>query len=287
MKKNYKRNWLFKFKSAFVLASFLLSGTAMAQLSGTYTINKGASASATNFTSFKSFATAISKGVTGPVTVNVVKGSGPYSEWVQFDNITGTSSTNTVTVNGNENTITYGGTSSRSPVITFNGTDYFTIDDLIINNSGSSYGRCVQIRGGSTFVTVSNCKLNMPNMTSTNSANCYVILGNGSSSRVFTYQNAASNCVIKNNVTSSGINKGPYWGIFAAGSQYYGAINQYNTIDGNEIKDFYYYGIRTYYEKIGTTITNNKIHCTGHTRYRGRYGIYMYQYYSNGGFNVS
>jgi len=287
MKKNYKRNWLFKFKSAFVLASFLLSGTAMAQLSGTYTINKGASASATNFTSFKSFATAISKGVTGPVTVNVVKGSGPYSEWVQFDNITGTSSTNTVTVNGNENTITYGGTFSRSPVITFNGTDYFTIDDLIINNSGSSYGRCVQIRGGSTFVTVSNCKLNMPNMTSTNSANCYVILGNGSSSRVFTYQNAASNCVIKNNVTSSGINKGPYWGIFAAGSQYYGAINQYNTIDGNEIKDFYYYGIRTYYEKIGTTITNNKIHCTGHTRYRGRYGIYMYQYYSNGGFNVS
>ena len=134
MKKNYKRNWLFKFKSAFVVAFFLFSGTAMAQLSGTYTIDKGSSASATNFTSFKSFASAVSRGVTGPVTVNVAKGSGPYSEWVEFGNITGTSSTNTVTVNGNGNTITHAGSSSRSPVFTFKSTDYFTLDNLIIEN---------------------------------------------------------------------------------------------------------------------------------------------------------
>ena len=208
MKKNYKRNWLFKIKSAFVLASFLLSGTAMAQLSGTYTINKGSSASTTNFTSFRSFATAAARGVTGPVTVNVVKGSGPYSEWVQFDNISGTSSTKTITVNGNGNTITHAGSGSRSAVITFNSTDYFTIDNLLINNMGSSYGRCVQIRGGSTYVTVSNCKLNMPNMTSTSTANCYVLLGNGSNYSVYTYQDAASNCVIRNNVTSSVSTKG-------------------------------------------------------------------------------
>ena len=287
MKKNYKRNWLFKFKSAFVMAFFLFSGTAMAQLSGTYTIDKGSSASATNFTSFKSFASAVSRGVTGPVTVNVTKGSGPYSEWVEFGNITGTSSTNTVTINGNGNTITHAGSSSRSAVMTFNSTDYFKIDDLTITNTGFSYGRCVQIRGLSTYVTVSNCKLNMPNMTSTNTANCYVLLGNGSNYSVYQYSNAASNCVIKNNVTSSGVNKGPYWGIFAAGSRYYSTANQFNTIDGNEIKDFYYYGIRTYYEKVGTTITNNRIHNTGHTRYRGRYGVYCYQYSSNGGFNIS
>ncbi|MDG2041301.1 MAG: PKD domain-containing protein [Bacteroidia bacterium] len=286
MKKNYKRNWLFKIKSAFVLASFLLSGTAMAQLSGTYTINKGSSASTTNFTSFRSFATAAARGVTGPVTVNVVKGSGPYSEWVQFDNISGTSSTKTITVNGNGNTITHAGSGSRSAVITFNSTDYFTIDNLLINNTGSSYGRCVQIRGGSTYVTVSNCKLNMPNMTSTNTANCYVLLGNGSNYSVYTYQDAASNCVIRNNVTSSGVNKGPYWGIFSAGPRY-NASTRFNTFDGNEIKDFYIYGIRTYYEKTGTTITNNKIHRTGHSRYRGAYGIYAYQYYGGGSFNIS
>jgi PKD repeat protein len=286
MKKNYKRNWLFKFKSAFVLASFLLSGTAMAQLSGTYTINKGSSASTTNFTSFSSFATAAARGVTGPVTVNVVKGSGPYSEWVEFGNISGTSSTNTITVNGNGNTITYAGSSSRSPVITFNSTDYFTIDNLTVANTGSSYGRCVQIKNSSTYVTVSNCKLNMPNMRSTSTANCYVILGNGSNYSVYTYANAASNCVIKNNVTSSVRNYGPYWGIFAAGPRYNGSTN-FNTFDGNEIKDFYYYGIRTYYEKRNTVITNNVIHNTGYTTNRNKYGIYCYQYYSGGGFNIS
>ena len=287
MKKNYKRNWLFKFKSAFVLASFLLSGTAMAQLSGTYTINKGSSASTTNFTSFKSFATAAARGVTGPVTVNVVKGSGPYSEWVEFGNISGTSATKTITVNGNGNTITHAGSGSRSPVITFNSTDYFTIDNLTVTNTGSSYGRCVQIRGGSTYVTVSNCKLNMPNMRSTSTANCYVILGNGSNYSVYTYQDAASNCVIKNNVTSSVRNYGPFWGIFASGNRYTTVTNRFNTFDGNEVKDYYYYGIRTYYEKRGTRIINNLVHNSGHTSSRYKYGIYCYQYYSNGEFNIS
>ena len=286
MKKNYKRNWLFKFKSAFVMAFFLFSGTAMAQLSGTYTIDKGSSASTSNFTSFRSFASAVSKGVTGPVTVNVVKGSGPYSEWVEFGNISGTSSTNTITVNGNGNKITYRGTSSRSAVVTFSSTDYFTFDNVVVENTGSSYGRCVQIRNVSTYVTVSNCKLDMPNMTSTSSRNCYMLLGNGSNYSVYSYANAAENCVIKNNVTSSRTNYGPYWGIFAAGPRY-NSSTKFNTFDNNEIKDFYYYGIRTYYEKEGTTITNNLVHNTGHTRSGTMYGIYAYQYYSAGGFNIS
>ena len=104
MTKNYERNWLFTFKSVILFSSMLFAGTAMAQLSGTYTINSGAATSGTNYASFTAFATAINGvGVSGPVTVNVVSGSGPYNETVTFT-ASGTA-TNTITVNGNGNTI--------------------------------------------------------------------------------------------------------------------------------------------------------------------------------------
>ena len=137
MKKNYKRNWLFKLKTAFVFGSLLFAGSAMAQLSGTYTINSASSTSGTNYSSFGAFASAInSSGVSGPVTVNVVKGSGPYVEKVTFT-ASGTSS-NTITINGNGETIRNTGT-----IIYMNGADYFTFDNLDIVNTGTGTGtRC-------------------------------------------------------------------------------------------------------------------------------------------------
>jgi len=288
MKKNYKqRNWLFKLKTVFTFSFVLLTCSAIAQLSGNYTIDSSAITTGSNYQSFVDFADTINKyGVSGPVTVDVVANSGPYYQWVEFKDIVGASSTNTITLNGNGNTVSHVGLVSRSPVFTFKSTDHFTLDNLIIENTGSFYGRCVQIRDASTYVTISNCQLNMPNMTSTSSRNCYVLLGNGSNTSVYTYANAAEHCMIVNNVTSAPVNEGPYWGIFMADERN-NPDNKFNTIHNNEIKDFKNYGIRTYYCDEGTTITNNKVHNTGHTSTRTNYGIFAYQYNSPGGFNIS
>ncbi|MDX5442395.1 MAG: hypothetical protein LPJ89_01280, partial [Hymenobacteraceae bacterium] len=66
--------------------------------SGTYTINKNAPASATNFQSFADAINALTCGsAAGPVVFNVVAGTGPYNELVVMPSIPGASATNTIT----------------------------------------------------------------------------------------------------------------------------------------------------------------------------------------------
>src|SRR5687768_4836503 len=91
----------------FLFAGLLASSTLTAQLNGVYTIDNTIAASATNFTSFATFAASLNVGgVSGPVTVNVGTTSGPYTEQVNFIQAPGISATNTVTINGNGRTIT-------------------------------------------------------------------------------------------------------------------------------------------------------------------------------------
>ena len=83
--------------------------------SGVYTINKNQPLSTTNFTSFNEAFSMIRLGtVAGPVTLNVVSGSGPYNEQLLISGpITGMNAINKITVDG-------GGTKE---MIWFNTTD--------------------------------------------------------------------------------------------------------------------------------------------------------------------
>ena len=273
MKKNYKRNWLFKFKSAFVLASFLLSGTAMAQLSGKYTINKGVAASTTNYTSFRSFASAInSKGVSGPVTVDVVAGSGPYSEQVTFT-ASGTAS-NTITINGNGEKITSAGTYRNYTVIYLNGADFFTFDNLAVEANGISSGtRCYTINNSANSNTIKNSNLTMPRYTSTSSYTAYIMY----SSDLYYRRdgNHGTGNVVKDNVMSNGISTtaGPYYGVI----DYRGFRTQTagNTVTGNSISDVYMAGVYNYYCNDWEA-SNNKISFRSRTSYTV-YGVYGYR----------
>src|SRR5438105_2602461 len=135
MSKNYKL--------VLILALFLcqaMTGLFAQALSGVYTINSGGSG-ATNFLNFTAFATAINaNGVSGPVIVNVVPGSGPYVEQVSFNQITGAGAANRITINGNNNLITFNSVSSAQPwTIGFNGADYFTFNNLYIQGTGATY----------------------------------------------------------------------------------------------------------------------------------------------------
>src|SRR5437870_4651260 len=126
MKKKY-----FKFRM-YAVAFCLFSLRSVAQLSGIVTIDNTAPTSATNFTSFTAFAAVINTaGVNGPLTVNVSATSTVYTEQVELKVITGTSATNTITLNGNGRTITFNATAAALPcTFLMSGTDYLTVNNL-------------------------------------------------------------------------------------------------------------------------------------------------------------
>ena len=267
MKKNYKRNWLFKLKTAFVFGSLLFAGSAMAQLSGTYTINSASSTSGTNYSSFGAFASAInSSGVSGPVTVNVVKGSGPYVEKVTFT-ASGTSS-NTITINGNGETIRNTGT-----IIYMNGADYFTFDNLDIVNTGTGTGtRCFTFKGGANYNTIKNSNLTISSYTSTSNSTAYVAFSNSLTGR--STGNHGSYNVIENNVMSNGTSSsaGPYYGVMDYRSSSTKGIG--NIVKDNDIHDIYYYAMYNYYVE-GFQFNNNDVKFRSNANYG--YVVYGYQ----------
>ncbi len=280
MKKNYTRNWLFKLKSLAVFGALLFAGTASAQLSGTYTVN---SAGGGDFTSLTAVVDTLnSKGVSGPVTINVAALSGPYSGGLEFEDVIGTA-TNTIVLNGNGVTVTRNG----SRTMQFSGCEYMTINDFVIENTGSTstQTRCVQIRDESDHVNVTNCELNMPNMTSTSNSNAYLYIGNGTTS-IFTYSSAGSNCLIQNNVTNGPVNSGPYYGMCSMDVNSNSDENP-NKFDNNNIKNWRHYGVFTYYTDLGFEFTNNDIHNTGNTSNNFMYGLYMYNYFAGGEMKIT
>lgn len=131
-----------------------------AVVAGTYTINKGAPASATNYTSFTSAADALSCGITGPVVFNVVSGSGPYNEQLILDTIKGASALNTVTFNGNGNTLAFASANSlERAVIKLRRADHVKIDSLIVDATGGTYGYGVQLINNADSNTITRCRI--------------------------------------------------------------------------------------------------------------------------------
>src|SRR5687768_1903958 len=101
---------------ALLLLTISISQT-FAQLSGTYTINAAAAASATNYTSFAAAVYDLSfhgtrpdggpgngPGISGPVIFNIA--SGTYSESITLYAVSGTSLVNTITFKGQDSSNT-------------------------------------------------------------------------------------------------------------------------------------------------------------------------------------
>jgi hypothetical protein len=119
----------------------ILAQTRAAQVTGTLTIDANQTASATNFQNFNSLITYLTSanarsdagpansapfGVSGPLIVDVVANSGPYTGQVVFPNITGASATNTITINGNGNAIQFAPTSNADmAIVRFNNGDFY------------------------------------------------------------------------------------------------------------------------------------------------------------------
>lgn len=285
MKKNYKRNWLFKLKTAFVFGSMLFAGSAMAQLSGTYTLNSAGATSGTNFKNFTALESALnSNGVSGAVTINVVKGSGPYTENFHLNQIKGASATQIITINGNGEMLR-----SSSTVIRLNGTDWITFDGLKIKQTGSSRDQIVKGEGnGCTGITIKNCEIisDTENAYSGYPGYLYSAYVWFNSQRYYYYNSTSrfNKITIEGNKFWKGTTAVNGYGkcnaIVISQPRSYTA-NQEIVIKDNDIQDYGRNGIMAYYTS-GYDITGNHIHNENNTSRTFCYGMWIYNYFHNG-----
>jgi hypothetical protein len=232
-------------------------------LTGTYTINKTGSAGSRNYLSFATAVQDISNcGISGPVTFDVVSGTGPYTEKVEILGITGASATNTITFNGNGNVLTATVTTDE-PVLRLDGAKYFRIDSLTINATTTTGGIGIQLINAADFNIVNRCTFNLP-LTSTNTS----LAGILASSTITARGNHTNNSVFSNNTINGG-----YYGIRINGNT--GGLNAVNNqIINNRIRDTYFYNININ-DADGTLVEGNNISRPTRAGVATFYGIYL------------
>lgn len=238
-----------------------------AALSGVYTINQNAAASATNFTSFSGLANALSLcGVSGPVTVNVVAGSGAYKEQITFQEIAGASATNTVTINGNGVMIAdSGNVGPNYATILMDGVDYLTIDSLHIVSQGTSNRVGVLFTNQADYNVLRNSVIEMTEATTGSVA---AVAFSNSLTSIASYGNNGNYNILEGNTTQGGYyavrQNGTSSSVSCVGNQY---LN-------NKFLNFYYYGIYSYYQD-STIIVGNEFARPTRTSVNNFYPLYL------------
>lgn len=261
-----------------VAALMLLTMPAFAQLSGTYTIDPAGSGS-TNYTTFSAAVSALTtSGVSGPVTFNVAAGT--YNEQVTIGAITGTSATNTVTIQTNPSAtsqaiLKYTPTASTNYfTLKINGSSHVAIKNLNIQNGGflsgtTLYGRLVEFGGINTNITFENNTFNgLRKRAGTNAAHIY---GSGVT---------VDNLTIHNNTFNHG-GSGVY--IFGSSTSASDNLtmtnNTFNGLGGDSTTNASSsYGLYAYYF-MGGLVKNNVISFAAvptAVSYVDQYGIYTY-----------
>jgi parallel beta-helix repeat protein len=254
--------------------------TTLPPLSGNYTINSTQPTAGTNFNSFTDFATALNLGgVSGAVTVDVVTGTGPYNEQVMINAINNSSSTNTVTINGNGETLEYlSTTSAERATFKLNAANYLTVDNLIIKALGAStsspteYGWAVWLTSNADYNTFTNCEFHAN--TSTTSSNFNPFVTSNSSTSPITSGLAASNLTVTNCKAIGG-----YYGMTINGPTS-APFSENNLIMNNEISDFYMYGLYVRGQN-NSQFTGNELHRTSRTNNSTLYTLYLTSNISN------
>ncbi|MEJ7625671.1 MAG: gliding motility-associated C-terminal domain-containing protein [Ferruginibacter sp.] len=213
--------------------------TTPAAVSGTFTINSAQPTGGTNFQTFNAAYDYIKCGINGPVIFNVDAASGPYNEQLIMIPVPGASATNTVTFNGNGRTLSFlSSLSGERAVIKLNGADHIRFDNLVINATGTTatqYGFGVQLINDADSNTVNNCTINI-NTSSTSTNYAGIVVSASHTSAIGT-----GNTICDGNTFSNNNITGGYYGITVVGSNT--VANQNNQIRGNNISEFYFYGV--------------------------------------------
>lgn len=256
------------------------SQSSYSQLSGLFTINKNQPASSTNFASINDAVDSLElHGVSGPVTITVVAGSGPYQEQVTIGSIPGASGTNRITIDGNNDTIRFNPASVSSKHILFlNGSDYITIKNFVFDGQWYSIG--IRLASQANYNIIDNNVFDYRNIW----MGYPIVVSSCPSFPSTTCATTANNNTISNNKLYGGTD-----GIFLIGS--FGSYLNSNVVENNIIEDFdrysiylsggqnchiknndisrptrtsssIFYGIGLSFFSIGNQIHSNKIHNT-------------------------
>jgi hypothetical protein len=220
-------------------------------VSGTFTINSGQPTSGTNFQTFTDAVNYIKCGINGPVTFNVLSGSGPYNEQVKLDSVFGTSSTNTITINGNGTTLSFGSLSNATTRhgIHLNGADYVRINNLIIDGTASTTGAWgIVLTAQADNNIIENCTINIGNPTVTGSTHIGIALNGTATAVTSSGNNGNNNQFLNNNIN------GGYYNYYLYGNSGSTAQNINNIIKGGTLQDAYLYSVYAAYQSTGLVV---------------------------------
>lgn len=243
---------------------------------GTYTINSAVATGGTNYQSFTDAVSAMAlSGICGPVVFNVMPGSGPYVEQVIVPSIFGTNSTNTITINGNGDTLAFAPSATNKFVLRLNGVDHLTIDSLAVVSTSTTYGYGILLSNASDSNTIKNCVIDISGVTSTTSTNSIGIGASASTTSSTTGGNNANYLTLDNNEVIGG-----YYGIRLNGNT--GGLDATNNIvENNSVHDFYLYGIYLD-DNTNPRVRFNDVHRANRVTVSTFYGIYFTSGCSNG-----
>jgi len=263
---------------AFAPNDTFTSGNLSVPLCGNYTINQGAAASSTNFTSFTNAASVLNAGgISCPVYFTVM-GTTAYNEQVELISVPGASTTNTITFDGGAGNaanrkLTYSASNvSASHTFRINNTPAVTLRNLTIVATGSTYGWPVHIYGNnSDYCKVKSCIINYGGGAgaTTTGTNFINILINGSTS---TY--SATAAIDATEIDSNTIDGG-YASIWDYG---YSSQALPDLVTNNTMTNAYQYGVY-FYNTYAFNISRNTI--TGRSSNTNLYGLYLTSCYSN------
>jgi hypothetical protein len=242
-------------------------------LSGVVTINSASPTTGTNYQSFADLTAELDAvGVCGPLTVNVVPNSGPYTEQVELKYYNNVSAVNTITINGNGNVLQYNNVSVNYTILRLFGAKYVKVNDLVIKTLGTTYGMPIAIGGGASMDSITNCKLDMTSITG--SSNTYGISFTNSLTGITSAVGLANNIYIGNNVIEGLASNmyGPYYGMYLST----GADSLY--IHKNEFKNIGYYGVYVGASIYNTVFDGNEFHRSTKTSTTSHYSMYLSSY---------
>ena len=218
--------------------SNVITVTSPLLIGGTYTINKTVPTGGTNFNSFNDAYNAIKCGINAPVIFNVVAGTGPYTEQLIIDRIIGGSSDiNTITFNGNGNTINFNSTNTNErAVIKLKGTNWFRFDNLTVDASAGTFGFGFHLMNDADSNIIRNCNI-IANATATTANFAGIVISGSNTDAVGTGTTLCDFNIIENNVINGG-----FYGVTMAAT-FAGGANGFNTIKRNSIQNFYQTGV--------------------------------------------
>lgn len=231
------------------LSSFVV-GT---NLTGAYTINAASPTSGSNFQTFNAFSYALYTGcLTGPITVDVTAASGPYNEQITLPSVMGSSDINTISLNGNNDTLKFDPTTSARHVLKLDGIDYLTIRNLNIKGINATYDWGIHLTNAADHDSILNCRIDISANTSTTLDNSAALVAAASSTDLNAQGNNANHLVVKDCHLIGG-----YQTVILNGSST-GKITG-NKLINDTIRDFYFEGIELIYND-SARIENNDIH---------------------------